>query len=193
MRNGARIVRGSPMTVGLPHGQSAYEPESGTRWTTWGTVSSGFCEIELRGDRLESVGHLAPFLALAKPSVYLGILDLWQRSWSPFQTISSPRWTPRRAVGARPAAPLCGISPTRACANAARAEQQRCDRCSATPRPMGTRRGAGKGDAAESVTTFLLDASVLLAAFDPEEDITSRHEPAGRRRGHARHARPRPL
>ena len=32
-------------------------------WTTWGTVSSGFREIELRGDHLESVGHLAPFLA----------------------------------------------------------------------------------------------------------------------------------
>ena len=31
-------------------------------------------EIELRGDRLESVGHLAPFLAPAIPLVYLGIL-----------------------------------------------------------------------------------------------------------------------
>jgi len=31
-------------------------------WTTWGTVSSGFRGIELRGDRLESVGHLAHFL-----------------------------------------------------------------------------------------------------------------------------------
>jgi len=36
-----------------------------TRWTTWGTVSSAFREIELRGDRLESVEHLAPFLAPA--------------------------------------------------------------------------------------------------------------------------------
>jgi hypothetical protein len=34
-------------------------------WTTWGTVSSGFREIELRGDRLESVGHVAPFVAPA--------------------------------------------------------------------------------------------------------------------------------
>jgi hypothetical protein len=50
------------MTVGFLDGQSAYEPESRTRWTTWGTVSSGFREIELRGDRLESVGLLAPFL-----------------------------------------------------------------------------------------------------------------------------------
>jgi hypothetical protein len=32
-------------------------------WTTWSSVSSGLREIELRGDRLESVGHLAPFLA----------------------------------------------------------------------------------------------------------------------------------
>jgi len=32
-------------------------------WTTWSTVSGGFRAIELRGDRLESVGHLAPFLA----------------------------------------------------------------------------------------------------------------------------------
>jgi len=32
-------------------------------WTTWSTVSSGFRQIELRGDRLESVGHVAPFVA----------------------------------------------------------------------------------------------------------------------------------
>jgi hypothetical protein len=38
-------------------------PTQESRWTTWGTVSSGSREIELRGDRLESVGHLAPFLA----------------------------------------------------------------------------------------------------------------------------------
>jgi hypothetical protein len=50
------------VTVGFIHGQSAYEPESGTRWTTWGTVSSGFREIEIGWDRLESVGVLAPFL-----------------------------------------------------------------------------------------------------------------------------------
>jgi hypothetical protein len=35
-------------------------------WTTWSTVSSGFRQIELRGDRLESVGHVAPFLAPGK-------------------------------------------------------------------------------------------------------------------------------
>jgi hypothetical protein len=51
------------MTVGFLHGQSAYEPESGTRWTTWDTVSNGFREIEIGWDRLESVGVLAPFLA----------------------------------------------------------------------------------------------------------------------------------
>jgi hypothetical protein len=31
----------------------------------WGTVSSGFREIEIGWDRLESVGVLAPFLAPA--------------------------------------------------------------------------------------------------------------------------------
>ena len=40
-------------------------PNLESRWTTWGTVSSGFREIKLRGDRLESVGLLAPFLAPA--------------------------------------------------------------------------------------------------------------------------------
>jgi hypothetical protein len=29
----------------------------------WGTVSSGFREIEIGWDRLESVGHVAPFVA----------------------------------------------------------------------------------------------------------------------------------
>jgi hypothetical protein len=33
------------------------------RWTTWNPISSGFRTIELRGDRLESVGHVAPFVA----------------------------------------------------------------------------------------------------------------------------------
>jgi len=32
-------------------------------WTSWRPVSRGFRAIELRGDRPESVGHLAPFLA----------------------------------------------------------------------------------------------------------------------------------
>jgi hypothetical protein len=53
------------LTVGFLHGQSAYEPESRSRWTTWGTVSSGFREIEIGWDRLESVGHVAPFVAPA--------------------------------------------------------------------------------------------------------------------------------
>jgi hypothetical protein len=35
------------MTVWFLHGQSAYEPEPETRWDTWGTVSSGFREIEI--------------------------------------------------------------------------------------------------------------------------------------------------
>ena len=38
-------------------------PES--RWATWGTVSSGFREIEIGWDRLESAGLLASFLAPA--------------------------------------------------------------------------------------------------------------------------------
>ena len=40
--------------------RSDYEPEPGNRWTTWGTVSSGFREIEMGWNRLESVGLLAP-------------------------------------------------------------------------------------------------------------------------------------
>src|SRR4051812_49182320 len=40
-------------------------PNLGCGWTTWGTVSSGFRDIELRGDRLESVGRVAPFVAPA--------------------------------------------------------------------------------------------------------------------------------
>lgn len=67
--------------------------------------------------------------------LYLGIPAAWQRSWSPFQTISSQRLTPRRDVAAPPAAPSCGPSPTRRCAGAARPERRQCDRCSATPRP----------------------------------------------------------
>jgi hypothetical protein len=59
-RAGVGIRQGTPMTVGLPHGRSDYEPEPETRWTTWGTVSSGFREIEIGWDRLESVGLLAP-------------------------------------------------------------------------------------------------------------------------------------
>jgi hypothetical protein len=38
-------------------------PNQGPRWTTWDTISSGFREIELRGDRLESVGLVAPCVA----------------------------------------------------------------------------------------------------------------------------------
>src|SRR6478672_4349760 len=40
-------------------------PNQGFCWATWGTVSSGFCEIKIRGDRLGSVGHVAPFVAPA--------------------------------------------------------------------------------------------------------------------------------
>jgi hypothetical protein len=56
---GAHIasVRGSDLRV--------MSPNLGSRWTTWGTVSSGFREIELCGDRLGSVGHVAPFVAPA--------------------------------------------------------------------------------------------------------------------------------
>jgi hypothetical protein len=42
-------------------------PTLGSRWATWGTASSGFRGIELRGGRLVSVGLLAPFLAPAPP------------------------------------------------------------------------------------------------------------------------------
>jgi hypothetical protein len=35
------------MTVGVLHGQSAYEPDPGDRWTTWSTVSSDFRENEI--------------------------------------------------------------------------------------------------------------------------------------------------
>ena|ERR1051326_549285 len=35
----------------------------GVGWTTWNPVSSGIREIELRGVRLEYVGHVAPFVA----------------------------------------------------------------------------------------------------------------------------------
>jgi hypothetical protein len=38
-------------------------PNLKSRWTTWGTVSSGFRGIEIGLDRLESVGHVAPFVA----------------------------------------------------------------------------------------------------------------------------------
>jgi hypothetical protein len=41
--------------------------------TTWGMVSSGFREIEIGWDRLESVGHLAPFLA---PATAIAISDV---------------------------------------------------------------------------------------------------------------------
>jgi hypothetical protein len=40
-------------------------PNRESRWTTWGTVSGGFREIEIGWDRLGSVGVLAPFLAPA--------------------------------------------------------------------------------------------------------------------------------
>jgi hypothetical protein len=43
-------------------------PNQGSRWTTWGTISSGFREIEIGWDRLGSVGHVAPFVAPARTS-----------------------------------------------------------------------------------------------------------------------------
>jgi hypothetical protein len=43
-------------------------PNLGSRWATWGTVSSGFREIEISSDRLESVGRVAPFVAPAVPA-----------------------------------------------------------------------------------------------------------------------------
>src|SRR5215203_4387068 len=57
---------------------SGYETESRFRWTTWGTVSSGFREIEIGWDRLDSVGLLAPFLAPAARSA--GLLTGGQRA-----------------------------------------------------------------------------------------------------------------
>jgi hypothetical protein len=35
-------------------------PRQGSRWTTWGTVSSGLRESEISWDRLGSVGYVAP-------------------------------------------------------------------------------------------------------------------------------------
>jgi hypothetical protein len=40
-------------------------------WATWSPVSSGFQRIESRCDRLESVGHVAPFVAPATPAYAL--------------------------------------------------------------------------------------------------------------------------
>ena len=40
-------------------------PGLGPRWATWGTVSSGFREIEIGRDWLGSVGRVAPFVAPA--------------------------------------------------------------------------------------------------------------------------------
>jgi len=58
-------------------------PRLGSRWTTWGTVSSGFREIEIGWGRLGSVGHVAPFVApwrfrtrAADPLADLGVLGL---------------------------------------------------------------------------------------------------------------------
>jgi hypothetical protein len=38
-------------------------PRRWVGWTTWSLVSSGFRRIESRWNRLESVGHVAPFVA----------------------------------------------------------------------------------------------------------------------------------
>ncbi len=70
-----------------------------TRWATWSPVSSGFRKIELRGDRLESVGHLAPFLA---PADLLGLMLLpYEDAIRPIDADRSdtsveglPRWPP---------------------------------------------------------------------------------------------------
>jgi hypothetical protein len=48
-------------------------PNLGSCWTTWGTVSSGFREIEIGWNRLESVGHVAPFVAPADPPPFASI------------------------------------------------------------------------------------------------------------------------
>jgi hypothetical protein len=44
-------------------------PNLEARWTTWSAVSSGFREIEIGWDRLESVGLLAPFLAQSRQAI----------------------------------------------------------------------------------------------------------------------------
>jgi hypothetical protein len=49
---------------------------------SWGTVSSGFREIEIGWDRLGSVGLLAPILAPRKPSITRSLsttLPTWAR------------------------------------------------------------------------------------------------------------------
>ncbi len=87
-----------------------------------------FSRIELRGERLGSVGRLAPSLA------HTGVCRCGPapapRGPGSGDAIAAPRRLP----------------------------------------PRRARRGAGEGDAARSVTALLLDASVLLAAFDPEDD-----------------------
>ena len=135
-------------------------------------------ETALRCDRPESrislhtreVAGSKPAAPIQLPLGIPGVhLTSWQRSWFPSQMISSPRSTPRHSAAARPAAPLCG-GPPRGATPAPRgpggsnaiAAQRRLT-------PWRSRRGAGEGNAARSVTTLLLDASVLLAAFDPED------------------------
>src|SRR5215216_7433528 len=61
---------GTPMAVGFPHGRSDYESAPEARFTTWGTVSSGFCGIELRGDRLEICGACCPICCPRKPMIW---------------------------------------------------------------------------------------------------------------------------
>ena len=125
------------MTFGFPPGRSGYELDPLARLDY---VELGFKRFFAGSSYVEIGwnlwGTLPHFLPQRKPLVYLGILAAWQRLWSPFPMISSPRWTPRRGVAARLAAPLCGSSPTRRYDDDAKAERRQCDRCSATPRPM---------------------------------------------------------
>jgi hypothetical protein len=70
----ASLHRRNPAVAGLPSYSGGgirtrdlrvMSPNQGSRWTRWDEVSSGFREIEIGWDRLESVGHVAPFVAPA--------------------------------------------------------------------------------------------------------------------------------
>jgi hypothetical protein len=88
---------------------AAMGPSPQSCWTTWGTVSSGFREIELRRDRLGPVGDLAPFLAPGKADAPAILLD---HDWRMLTVRTGSRLRPCRSwPGTRPSDAPCGASP----------------------------------------------------------------------------------
>jgi hypothetical protein len=57
------VAKGDLRPSGSHTDSPLMSPNRRSRWTTRGTVSSDFREIEIGWDRLESVGHVAPFVA----------------------------------------------------------------------------------------------------------------------------------